>query len=493
MFRFAILTAVSTDIQAREEKASLGDQEKTARAAGIQQGGVESVGPFILDGYSRTGYVNLSDAMQDIPPLAAALESVMRDEYDVLVVDNIERLGDLAPMVSTFFKKYRKQIHSARQPSRIFDPDEYDPFSDEGSDIMIHVEGIIQKYRINKLQRGKRIGMPRRIEQGLNPLRIPFGYKWVSKKDPPSQVPTLLALVQQMKDMLFQGRSLTAIAAHADASGILSPNGGTKWDLSTIKYILSNPFYAGIVTFNKSKYVYDATRKRKKRMIPQPRSRWKEGQGKHEPLWDDATHRAILRELERRRKANQNFAARFPLSGLLWCSECKRKIHRRTHGFGYGRRKVFSCAAAPSHVIIPYDEGLDLVAHEITRQLADYAQHPKDIPEDIDTSQAALAQLERDRRRIQDGYKKGIFSDAEAMEEMAKIETQKESIQQQSLRRLNAIDLRSEFLDKFRDNLDQLPEWIKTDDPQIVHQLLAAMCEQIILHPDRRVEIVWRE
>src|SRR5215208_930763 len=100
-FRYGILAAVSSDPQAHEDKDSLSDQVDFARNAGLAQGGIETVEPFVLDGYSRTGYFNLSDALEDIPPLAEAIEAAAQNKYDVLIVDNIERLGDLAPMLFT--------------------------------------------------------------------------------------------------------------------------------------------------------------------------------------------------------------------------------------------------------------------------------------------------------------------------------------------------------------------------------------------------------
>ncbi len=492
LFRYALLTAVSTDNQAHEDKASLGDQEKTARRAGEQQGGEETAGPFVVDGYSRTGYVNLTDALVDIPPLAAAMEAAEQDRYDVLIVDNIERLGDLAPMVSTFLKRYRKQIHSARQPSRIFDPAEYDPFADESSDIMIHVEGIIQKYRINKLQRGRRIGMPRRIDKGLTPNRVPFAYTHAGSKEPPRLDPVRGALLQQLKDLLLKGRSLNALAQHADASGIAPPNGGGKWDISAIKYMLANPYYAGVVSINRIKYIYDPKRKKKKRPVPQPRVKWKEGQGRHEPLWDAATHRAIVQELERRFTTNQYFASRFALSGLLTCSECRLKLHRRSHGHA-PRWKVWSCKVGPAHVILPYEELVDLVAQELVIQLQQQEDTSTEPQEDVDQTEAAKAALNKERKRVQDGYKSGIYSDAEASQEIARIENQLEILEQQVVEREGMADIQAEFMEQFQGHLDQLPWWIRNDDPQIVNRLLSALCEDIIVHPDRRIEIIKRK
>lgn len=52
---------------------------------------------------------------------------------------------------------------------------------------------------------------------------------------------------------------------------------------------------------------------------------------------------------------------------------------------------------------------------------------------------------------------------------------------------------RAEFMNQLGDdNLEHFPAWVQQDDPAIVNRLLSALCRDIILHPDRTVEIVWR-
>lgn len=493
-FRFAVLTGVSSNPQAREDKGSLEDQEKTARFAGIQQGGTETAGPFVLDGYSRHGYVNLSDALEDIPPLADAVEAAIQNKYDVLIMDNIERMGDLAPMLSTLFKQYSKQLHSARQSGRIHDPRNYDPTSDEAGDIMINVEGIIQKYRNNKLRRGYKLGMPKRVKNGLPALRISFAYRWVSPKEPPALEPLKGALVIQMANLLMSGRSMQAVARHADASGIAPPGGGKKWDSSTIRYILANPFYAGIVIFRRTKYIHDPKRKNKKRPIAQPRSNWETGQGKHEPLWDEARHRAIVYELDRRRQANKYYAVRFPLSGLLACSECKGKLHRRSNGHGKTRRKVLSCAVGMSHIMLSYEDGLDLVASELTEKLYAIRIEPVEVQpaNSVDPTKTALDELSKRRKRIHIGYESGIYNEAEAAEKLSEIEKQVDTLERQAEEKQRRDAVRADFVNEIEQYLPVMETWIRKHDPAVVNRLISALCEHIIIHPDHTVDIKLR-
>lgn len=486
MIRFGILAGVSTDIQA-EDRASIPDQIETCRRVIAQLGGVE-VEHYIMDGYSRSGYDSLTDAMEEIPPLKQAIDHAQQGRYDVLILDNWDRLGDLGQLVNTRFKKFRKQIYSARQSGRLHDPEQYDPYSDESSDIDMHIQGIIQRYRINKMRRGWNAGMPKRIEKGLTPLRVPFGYSWVSSKEPPKLVPDQATLIRQLKDLCLQGRTLRELARFADRSGIAPPRGGAHWDPTTIRNILINTYYAGIVVLHRTKYIHDPRRKSKKRPVKQPSARWLKGKGQHESLWDEGTHRLLVKELERRYETSKYYAARYPLSGLLTCSECGQRLHRHGHGSGRTRRRVFSCKKGSSHIILPYEEAIDLVSTELVRQLR---EEPSAAPADADRRDERK-KLEGERKQIQSGFRAGIYTESEAAEEIRKIEKKLDDLEHQENERELAAMVRVEFAQQLNDNIESIPLWIREDDPQVVNRILHMLCQQIVIHPDRRVEIIWR-
>jgi hypothetical protein len=58
--RFAVLTAVSTKAQAADDKVSLGEQFDACRERAARRGWLETAGPYIIPGQSRTRYVDLS-------------------------------------------------------------------------------------------------------------------------------------------------------------------------------------------------------------------------------------------------------------------------------------------------------------------------------------------------------------------------------------------------------------------------------------------------
>ena len=145
--------------------------------------------------------------------------------------------------------------------------------------------------------------------------------KWVSKKEPPALVPEQAAYILQLRDKFLHGASVNSLSEWMRGMGIPSPRGKRGWDATAIRGMLGNPFYAGFVAINKSKTIRDPRRKNQKKQMPQPRSQWMMEKGLHKPLWDEDMYHTLVAELERRREINQKVAIRFPISGLLVCSE----------------------------------------------------------------------------------------------------------------------------------------------------------------------------
>jgi len=494
MFRFATFAAVSSSPQAREDKASLGDQVKTARASGLQQGGIETAGPFILDGYSRTGYVNLSDAIENIPPLAAAIEAAEQNKYDVLIMDNIERMGDLAPMLSTLFKKYKKQLHSARQSGRVFDPADYDPYNDESSDIMIHVEGIIQKYRINKLRRGWNIGIPRRLEKGLPPFRIAYGYTRVDKNTPPVKNEYAVHVIQ-IKDWFLAGRPRAWIARQLTEAGIPKPSKTPgPWHVASIQHILLNPFYAGIVATGQKRA--GASKTGRTYLQRTPHSEWQRGTGGHEPLWDESTLLAIENEFARRAGVKNYAKVRYPLAGLMRCTVCRQKLTRRNITRGGKLQPGLGCCKGEAHVILGYDQAIRLLTRKFHKELQERQLNPASKSDEMQRLQAELADYKARRAQVHKDYEDGIYKREEAIPRIKDLERLEQNAQHDLDELGHTQQTRAEMreltagLAKYTE--EEIYLWIAEDESSSVNRLLSTLCETLWVTPEHEIEFEWR-
>ena len=114
--RYAIWAAVSTAEQAAGDKTSLSVQEDRCREIAGGKGWLEVAGPYIVPGESRTRWVNLRDAEEEIPQLRLMLEAAQRKAFDILVLYDYNRLRDLLAPVAKTLSHYGVQIYSASQP-----------------------------------------------------------------------------------------------------------------------------------------------------------------------------------------------------------------------------------------------------------------------------------------------------------------------------------------------------------------------------------------
>jgi site-specific DNA recombinase len=476
--RFAILAGVSTDAQAREEKQSIPDQIKHCRARIESMEGVETAGPYIMDGYSRTGYDSLDLAMSEIPPLGEAVRSATNNQYDVLIMDNFDRLGDLGVIVKTRFKKIRKQLYSVRQSGKIADPATYDPYASEDADIAMYVEGIIQSYRINKLRRGWNVGIPARAAEGLHPLSIPYGYKAASPGQPAEQVPEQIAFIRQLKDWYLDGHAAEEIVRRANFANVPSPR-GAAWSRTTIKGILHNPYYAGITVFGKQ-------RKEGEQRLPQPPSGWVRGNGLHTPIWDEATYHTILAETERRNRRKQKHTHIYQLTSIVYCDKCGSITNRH----GSSPWHYISCK--DKHCFsMRYNRALQLVADEVVAALHRY----NDSGKSVETTQydQKIALQQKTRNRIQEGFEEGLYTALEAKRKIVSIEMEIERLTHARESAQSRQSARDHIATISRTDLARLRTWIENDDPTQVNKFLTSICARITLHSSGKVTVKWLE
>jgi hypothetical protein len=477
--RFGIVAGVSSDAQAHEDKKSIPDQIDFCRQKLKTLDAVETVEPYILDGYSRTDYDSLEVAMADIPPLGKAIQDAMTDAYDVLVLDNFDRLGDLGLMVGARFRKLRKQLYSVRQSGSLSDPENYDPYSSESNDIDLYIGGIVQRYRINKIRRGWNIGVPERARKGLHPLSTAYGYRTTGKDTPAEQIPEEVQLIEQMAAMYLQGKTLQEIVNHADSAR--KPKRAPGWTRTVVKRIILNPYYAGIVTFGKLKTV-------NKKRVRVPPSQWVTGDGQHVPIYDRETYNALLAEAERR-DSSRSRAKVYTLSGVLSCSVCTERLHR--HGKVNGRWPVdLSC---PNGCInIRYDIALRLVAQSFVKALRDFRESPGSWDE-TERLESQIQAIEEKRAIVQEGYEGKVYTKTEASQRIHDLEIAKDKLLRQLERSAQEQEYRSRLLEFTQvHDLEEFGESILNDDPTEVNRLLTALCETIIITPRYEMRVVWR-
>ncbi len=168
--------------------------------------------------------------------------------------------------------------------------------------------------------------------------KAPFGYQ-KSSENPNQLIPDPVAaiIVRKIFQMASEGIGVTAIVRYLNEKGLPTPiqyartnglagnydNGNGNWNSRSVKYILTNRTYTGMLAQGKEKRVVDAT---------------------HEPLVDPDTFDAIQKAFQARAYniVPQGHSADNILKGKVICGCCGGKMQRR-RGTNHADWYFFTC------------------------------------------------------------------------------------------------------------------------------------------------------
>lgn len=208
---------------------------------------------------------------------------------------------------------------------------------------------------------------------------------------------------------------------------------GNSWEIRTVKYVLSNPFYIGKIRWNRQHHESHTIK---------DKSQWIIADGRHEPIisqekWDMAQDIMSKRSLRGRPKMRP-MSTKHWLSGLIKCDACGSSLFLGATGKN-GMRSL-QCGS--------YQKGKCSVSHSITEQkiadglvaaLSDILESSKPIEYTRITSKAdaydrsfyknALAKLAQKEKRVKQAYRDGIDTIEEYKENKAILQAEREKIE----------------------------------------------------------------
>ena len=499
-FRFAILSAVSTKAQA--QGTSLEDQIEICRRM-TEKGWVETDGPYIVRGQSRTQYLNLRDAEDEIPAIRDMLEGAKERLFDVLVVYDHDRLRDLLSLVYASLSDYGVQLFSMSAQNTPVAPEEYDPYENDSNELMIGISSIRSKAEIARMRRKYRTGMRDRVRVHGLPVQIPYGYRRplmesYNRKAVPEPIPSICAHLVEIKDMYLRGRSTTELIDYLKENQ-LSPPKGSVWYHNTVRDILKNPFYAGTVRFEVSKVKKDRRNKRKSRDRNIAPEKIITGEGKHKPLWDHNTHLAILAEIARRSRSTKG-RANNQFTGLLECGECTAVMWRQGNGPRLATgRLIWRCSQAKSqHPSMTHDDVLEKVGRALATSMPQYLktrERSKTSAQTLQTDKAVIEDLKAQRGRIEDLFQLGKISmdsyDRRVNDIDEKIKTAMEktiAVENRIIKREQVMRL---LMSRLAEQAQHLPHWLLHANPSEVNMVLHALFEKIVIREDEVELMFW--
>lgn len=316
---------------------------------------------------ARRQKLNVTDIYREIvsgetiaarPVMQRVLAEVEQGRWAGVLVMEVERLarGDTMDqgLVAQTFKFSGAKIIT---PMKTYDPS--NEFDEEYFEFGLFMARREYKVINRRMQRGREASAREGKFLGNHP---PYGYvrkklereKGYTLEPQPGQADVirmifdLYTIGYPLEDGAYRRLGVSLIARRLNEMAI-PPQKGGAWSESSIRDILINPVYAGMIRWN--------TRPHVKRMVDgqitvtRPRARPEDRicvKGLHEPLISTDTFDAAQKLMSCNRPAPIGRAkgVKNPLAGIVVCGVCGRKLVRRPYPAGRGQPDTLMCPNA---------------------------------------------------------------------------------------------------------------------------------------------------
>ncbi|WP_339280530.1 recombinase family protein [Lysinibacillus sp. FSL P2-0066] len=334
--RVAIYARVSTTEQA-EEGYSIDEQQR------LLTEWCERNGYIVHEVYADRGISGKS--VKKRPALVKLLEDAKNKQFDVVLVWKTNRLArnilDLLKIVEVFDQKYI----SFRSYT-----ENHETETSQGK-LQFHMLAAIAEFERNTISENVKMGMLARARKGKWNGGIVLGYDledFSNQGDKRKHTKLVInekeaRTVKRIFELYIAGNGYKAIANRVNKEGHLGKR-GKPFSISTIKTILENPVYVGMIRYDVRR---NGTDKRRGDINPTPILQ----QGEHKPIislldWEKAQQ--ILKN--RSSKPNRVHGGTFPFTGVMKCPQCGSGmvVMRTVNKLKDGTRKTleyYACGA----------------------------------------------------------------------------------------------------------------------------------------------------
>ena len=294
-----------------------------------------SISRFYIDnGFSGTSF--------ERPGFKNMIQDIADGKIGCLIVKDLSRLG--REFITTRY--YIEEFFPAKKIRFVSVNDRFDTIdgitdqsSPVNSRIRIPLLNVFNEQVPRDIQEKVQFSLDVKAQQGIfiGP-RAPFGYQ-KAEEDHTRIVPDPSAakIVQTIFDLAAKGTGLTAIVRHLNENSIPTPiqyarakgltgnydDGNGSWNTRSVKYILTNRTYTGMLVQGKEKRAVEGT---------------------HEPLVDSQTFDAIQKNLQDKafNLAPKSQSTENILKGKVVCGCCGGKMQRK-RGTNHADWYFFTC------------------------------------------------------------------------------------------------------------------------------------------------------
>lgn len=445
------------------------------------------------------------DTIAARPEVQKLLSEVENNLWDGVLVVEVERLArgdtkDQGTIADTF--KYSDTLIIT--PQKIYDPSS--EFDEEYFEFGLFMSRREYKTINRRLNRGR----IKSVKEGKwIAAEAPYGYRKVKIKGDKGYTIAFLEGEIDVARMIFnwfrigelqengtyKTLSPDNIAIRLDSMGI-NPRKAKKWSRATIRDILTNPAYAGMVRWG--------YKKEEKRMVggilSVERRRSKDFHlydGIHPAIITKEDHYAILRKLTgtaRSSSVNSNNKLKNPLSGLVYCDNCGHLTTR----LGQNSKNKYETIKCPNRNCDNVSAPLVLVEEKILASLSDWLSKyklecdNKDFAaEELHLKQALISNLYKDKEKVKRQLDKTYtLLEQEVYTTEIFVQRNKALTDQLQAINTNIIDLESDYnaelntkyeYEELIPKMENIIEiYFKIEDIQTRNELLKSVLEKVL-------------
>ena len=170
------------------------------------------------------------------------------------------------------------------------------------------------KYYVDNLSENVKRGMKHKVRIGVWPVQAPLGYLNDKNSKTIAVDPIRSKIIKKVFEMFAEGsHSFTSISEYLFRLGI-NTRKGNKINPDTIKKMLSNRFYLGVLVYKGELH-----------------------KGIHKPIISKLIFDSVQKQIERFERPRHDKGHNFPFAGLMKCSECGASVTGEEHIRNYKR------------------------------------------------------------------------------------------------------------------------------------------------------------
>lgn len=504
--RVAIYARVSTTEQA-EEGYSIDEQQR------LLTEWCEKNGYIVHEVYADRGISGKS--IKKRPALIKLIDDAQNKRFDVVLVWKTNRLArnilDLLKIVEVFDQNYI----SFRSYT-----ENHETETSQGK-LQFHMLAAIAEFERNTISENVKMGMLARAREGKwNGGRV-LGYDLqdVSTQGDKRKHTKLVInekeakTVKRIFELYIAGNGYKAIANRVNKEGHVGKR-GKPFSISTVKTIIENPVYVGMIRYDVRR---NWTDKRRGDINPNPVLQ----QGEHQPIisqldWEKAQH--ILKE--RSSKPNRVHGGTFPFTGVMKCPQCGAGmvVMRTVNKLKDGTRKTleyYACGAwknkgtsvcrsnsvradkAESYIFGKLQElvtNKQLIKEVAERVNGKRSNQDEPLQQEHQTLLKQLEEAKRKKNKAMELYEEDIITKADLQQRLVKLNAEIEQLELQlqpiklQLQSLKVHTIDEATIQEIMENFQKAFKKAITQEQQ--KHLVTLIIKEITLNDEREVDSI---